>query len=667
MRSFFKHKIFLLGSTAFFVFSLGIALFLVDRSHELRGKAAETTPAISFEEEARKSGLSTENLDITAGVSGTTENIIQTGFWMGRKIKVVANETLPSLFHNSVGISALETMSDGKLFLGTYNAFAIKRAKDVGWNKLTYYDLDKLNLSMTITYFVQTLEKDYDVILGYQSGRTLRLKSDGGLEVIRDPFDPLGYLRGVNVVPYGRGKQILAYRGSELYYYNFETGVVRKWLTPLRPSCGNRDFLGGLKTIKEADGKINTYALIKEPYTTPSCQPQFKYFLYRIIVDDVNPLKTIQLGAIGGELSYLGTFQESFAKPRSDNPSQWILFGKPKFATRLSFIPYFHTDGRPLEIKTFFIEEYKTIYDLSVEKSEDYYTNVWLVAEGVGGLFVGDSFDHSSFSPTLKGTYGSLFANPYLTEVATNLDGTTIIGHRYLSGQFNNGLITLLEKPKGEEIPKGFGQVFWVDGRGFLEVPHQASLETPNEFTVEFRFNYLGEPGGQVLLWKEKENYQASYYFWKLNDNRIAFGLKTNEDDFDHFLPLYTSPIETNRWYHLAAVVKNNKAFLYLDGRLQATASFDGSIVFSSAPLYIGARKGPSFHFSGMIDEVRISKMARYETNFSPLRESFRADAKTVLLFHLEGNAKDSSSNRNHGQPQRVYDFIGRSVPNVLE
>ena len=56
---------------------------------------------------------------------------------------------------------------------------------------------------------------------------------------------------------------------------------------------------------------------------------------------------------------------------------------------------------------------------------------------------------------------------------------------------------------------------------------------------------------------------------------------------------------------------------------------------------------------TGLIDEVRISKVARYDKDFTPAKR-FEPDADTLALYHFdEGQGdvlKDSSGNGHHGK-----------------
>jgi hypothetical protein len=78
----------------------------------------------------------------------------------------------------------------------------------------------------------------------------------------------------------------------------------------------------------------------------------------------------------------------------------------------------------------------------------------------------------------------------------------------------------------------------------------------------------------------------------------------------------------------------------YVNGEPKATASTTRTTAANAddpGPLHIGsASTGKPFVFAGLIDEVRISGVARYGAEtFTPARR-WESDADTIVLFHFD-------------------------------
>jgi hypothetical protein len=105
---------------------------------------------------------------------------------------------------------------------------------------------------------------------------------------------------------------------------------------------------------------------------------------------------------------------------------------------------------------------------------------------------------------------------------------------------------------------------------------------------------------------------------------------------------------------HIAGVRDGNDLRLYQDGKLvsNSTATFAAASKNSPSFVTIGFSGGGT-HFAGVIDEVRISKVVRYTSEFTPAVR-FTPDKDTLALYHCdEGTGDilaDSSGNGHHGK-----------------
>ena len=100
-------------------------------------------------------------------------------------------------------------------------------------------------------------------------------------------------------------------------------------------------------------------------------------------------------------------------------------------------------------------------------------------------------------------------------------------------------------------------------------------------------------------------------------------------------------PLKTNRWYHVAMVYKGDELVLYVDGKPQGRVQTKPSMKrkVNALPFIIGADtdnhgQANSF-FNGEIDEVRVSKGARYTEPFVPSRRC-TPDENTLILLDCD-------------------------------
>ena len=145
-----------------------------------------------------------------------------------------------------------------------------------------------------------------------------------------------------------------------------------------------------------------------------------------------------------------------------------------------------------------------------------------------------------------------------------------------------------------------------------------------------------------------------------------------------------TSNVLDEQWHHIAVQRKlsDGSMSLYVDGVLEARAdtgpggdisypddgvpgNFCGGPCTNSDPfLVIGAEKhdaGAAFpSYSGWIDEVRLSNIIRYSSNFTRPSQPFTPDADTVGLYHFdEGNGNDITDSSSGGSSNGTRNFGG--------
>ncbi len=132
----------------------------------------------------------------------------------------------------------------------------------------------------------------------------------------------------------------------------------------------------------------------------------------------------------------------------------------------------------------------------------------------------------------------------------------------------------------------------------------------------------------------------------ELNNSQLTFWLATNQGwSFNRS----TLALQAGQWYHVAATYGNGTAQVFVAG-VGSTPTSVGTL--SQGPtLNFGGLAGYPF-FSGVLDEVRISNIIRYSSNFTPSTAPFASDVNTVGLWHFDENtghiSADSSTSANH-------------------
>jgi hypothetical protein len=135
--------------------------------------------------------------------------------------------------------------------------------------------------------------------------------------------------------------------------------------------------------------------------------------------------------------------------------------------------------------------------------------------------------------------------------------------------------------------------------------------------------------------------------------NASAHGIFFAGTDKGHSTPYTRNPLTPKQQIHIAAVLEGRTARLFIDGKLQLTDELRSDYQPGMDAFILGDGRtwGQAFH--GTIDEVRVSKIARYKTDFDPPGR-FVNDADTVALYHCdEGSGDvlvDSSGNMLHGK-----------------
>ena len=167
------------------------------------------------------------------------------------------------------------------------------------------------------------------------------------------------------------------------------------------------------------------------------------------------------------------------------------------------------------------------------------------------------------------------------------------------------------------------GSSFVSDEKGFVTIPTENQTDNnlltsmTDAVTVEawvFASTFEGQDGWKMVLthWAN----QAGKYHLAVRDGIPQFGVNTTRGVATALSP---TTLEAYRWYHVAGVYDGNQVQIYLDGELDGSVSHSGELrTRSSWDVGIGSKHTLEYGWTGLIDEVRISSVARTPEELSP-------------------------------------------------
>ena len=109
---------------------------------------------------------------------------------------------------------------------------------------------------------------------------------------------------------------------------------------------------------------------------------------------------------------------------------------------------------------------------------------------------------------------------------------------------------------------------------------------------------------------------------WSNNDPQVAVG---------------THGMTTGQWYHVAAVRRGGVVSTFVDGQLKGVSEGITTNYTYAQPSWVGCETGDGAWFNGKIDDLRITKAARYTGDFTPPPIAFKdyalAGDENALVF----------------------------------
>lgn len=146
----------------------------------------------------------------------------------------------------------------------------------------------------------------------------------------------------------------------------------------------------------------------------------------------------------------------------------------------------------------------------------------------------------------------------------------------------------------------------------YLQVTDHADFDIPGDFTIEFWLY-------PTSFYKSGGFEQCPFSFGAVMGSPSIRVYETGKllfYDPSVGSDLTSVALNLNAWNHVAVVRSGTSVKIYMDGVLRRTDTYSTSV--APAEIYIGREKSTYGGYIGYIDELRISKAARYTAAFTP-------------------------------------------------
>lgn len=180
-----------------------------------------------------------------------------------------------------------------------------------------------------------------------------------------------------------------------------------------------------------------------------------------------------------------------------------------------------------------------------------------------------------------------------------------------------------------------------------------------------FRLTMDAQPNGQNVAYQ--------YYFDVQSSTNgcgqtVVYSGHANWNPWDISNYKIVSQSEFTTWKHIAGVLSNGNLNIYENGIFMNSYNIGMTVCNDGRSNHIGAgmfgKNTPYYDFfQGAIDEVRVSKVARYTSNFTPQKTPFATDSNTMMLYHFDGNTNDTSSNSLNGSTTGSLHYVTSDIP----
>jgi hypothetical protein len=179
--------------------------------------------------------------------------------------------------------------------------------------------------------------------------------------------------------------------------------------------------------------------------------------------------------------------------------------------------------------------------------------------------------------------------------------------------------LTLADDVKLSTAKAKFGDtsmLFDGSGKAYIESSNVVNFGL-GDFTVEFFMN-ITTGGAEEVVFDARNPSQGAYFDLELDtSNRLNYYVLNG-------IRITSSALSTNTWYHVAVCRSGTSTKMFIDGTQAGNTYSDSTVYLSTNRVVLGGySNSATYDFDGYLDEIRVSKTARYTSNFTAPSEPF--------------------------------------------
>ena len=167
------------------------------------------------------------------------------------------------------------------------------------------------------------------------------------------------------------------------------------------------------------------------------------------------------------------------------------------------------------------------------------------------------------------------------------------------------------------------------------------------DFTIECWIYWLGGGGSPGTIFSTAFPTDSQGVFIGLLSSG-AFNYLAGNGTWAFNSTTTSNAISANQWYHIAYVRSGSTFTVYINGVASGSTTSSPTLTNSNNQAVIGGRNVFGQYFRGFIDDLRISRFARYVSTFTPPTAALPTTASstpadpyygyTSLLLHMDGS-----------------------------